>query len=133
MLTGHCHCGAVRYEVTGDPAYNEMCHCEDCRRHSGAPVVSWIGVPADALVIQAGTTRAYSSSEHTQRHFCPHCGTKLFYYNEQVLPGLASIQTATLDDPNLIPPKAQIQVADRIGWMAKAHELPEFDRYPAPE
>jgi hypothetical protein len=47
-----------------------------------------------------------------------------------MLPGIVDIQSATYDDPDVVPPQAQIQVADRIGWMKKAHELPEFERYP---
>ena len=54
----------------------------------------------------------------------------LFYTNEQIFPGQIDVQIATLDDPDAIEPSAQIQVAERIGWMARAHELPQFERYP---
>jgi hypothetical protein len=47
-----------------------------------------------------------------------------------LLPGIIDVQSATLDDPNAFAPLAQIQIADRIGWMARAHALPMFDRYP---
>ena len=43
---------------------------------------------------------------------------------------MIDIQSATLDDPDRIPVQAQIQTAERIGWMEKAHELPSFERYP---
>ena len=39
----------------------------------------------------------------------------------------------TLDDPDLIPAGAQIQVAERIGWMEKLDEMPSFARYPGME
>jgi hypothetical protein len=77
-----------------------------------------------------GTPKVYASSDSGRRHFCPDCGTGLFYVNEQMLPGIIDIQSATYDDPNAVPPQAQIQVADRIGWMKSAHELPEFERFP---
>ncbi|MBX3561392.1 MAG: GFA family protein [Sphingomonas sp.] len=133
MPTGHCHCGAIRYEVTGDPVYKALCHCDDCRRHAGAPVVGWAAFPGNALTVQSGTAKVYASSENGRRHFCPDCGTGLFYYNETVLPGLVDIQIATLDDPGAMAPDIHVQAAERLGWMAKAHELPAFDRYPAPE
>lgn len=133
MPTGHCHCGAIRYEVTGNPLYKALCHCEDCRRHAGAPAVGWAAFASNCLTVLAGTPKVYASSEHGRRHFCPDCGTGLFYYNERMLPGLADIQIVTLDDPEAMAPTANIQVADRLAWMAKAHDLPEFDRYPAPE
>ena len=51
---------------------------------------------------------------------------------EKMLPGIIDIQSGTYDDPNAVPPKAHIQVAERIGWMERAHELPTFERFPPP-
>lgn len=129
-LTGGCHCGAIRYEVSGEPMTHALCHCRDCRRHAGAPMVGWTMFPAAAVRTVRGTVKVYTSSEHGRRHFCPDCGTGLFYTNERVLPGIVDVQSATLDDPDAVPARAQIQVAERIGWMEHAHGLPAFDRYP---
>ena len=41
-------------------------------------------------------------------------GTGLFYINEQMLPGIIDIQSATYDDPETVPARAHIQVAERI-------------------
>ena len=132
-MFGGYHCGAIRYRVEGTPRTHALCHCSDCRRHAGAPMVSWAMFARDAVKIEKGAVKIYHSSEHGRRHFCPDCGTGLFYSNEQVLPGIIDVQSATLDDPNAFAPQAQIQIADRIGWMARAHELPRFDRYPPRE
>jgi hypothetical protein len=129
MPKGQCHCGAVRYEMSAETIHQALCHCGDCRRHSGAPMVAWGLVPRDQLKIE-GETREYASSEHGRRLFCGACGTGLFYTNDAVFPGQIDVQIATLDDPEAIPPQVQIQVAERIGWMARAHELPQFERYP---
>lgn len=131
MPTGRCHCGAVTYEMPNEVLHHALCHCTDCRRHAGAPMVGWAMAPADQVRI-AGKTKVYASSEHGRRHFCEACGTGLFYTNEAVFPGLIDVQSATLDDPDEIPAQAQIQLAERIGWMATAHELPAFERYPGP-
>jgi hypothetical protein len=133
MPIGQCHCGAIRYRVEGEPVYSALCHCADCRRHAGAPMVGWTAYPAAALTVLKGAPKIYRSSENGRRHFCPDCGTGLFYYNEVALPGIADIQTATLDDPGAVAPQIHVQVAERIGWMASAHELPAFDRYPPPD
>ena len=50
--------------------------------------------------------------------------------NAIMLPGIIDVQSATYDDPDAVPARAHIQVAERIGWMDRAHELPAFDRYP---
>ncbi|QGM94162.1 GFA family protein [Methylocystis rosea] len=129
-MQGGCHCGAVRYSIEGEAITSTLCHCADCRRHAGAPVVGWAMFPDTSVSIIKGATTTYESSEHGRRQFCPACGTGLFYRNSQVLPGVVDVQTATLDDPSLLPPRAQIQIAERIAWMKEAHALPEFERYP---
>ncbi len=93
-------------------------------------MVAWTMYPVAAVKVTKGTPKIRKSSEHGRRHFCPDCGTGLFYFNDQVLPGIVDVQSATYDDPDAIPAQVHIQVAERIGWMEKAHELPSFDRYP---
>lgn len=130
LLTGRCHCGAIRYEMPrAEVLHHALCHCGDCRRHAGAPVVGWAMLPARHLTVH-GTPRVYASSADGRRSFCADCGTSLFYANEATLPGLVDVQTGTLDDPASLPPGAQIQVAERLPWMAALHTLPEFERYP---
>jgi hypothetical protein len=129
MPKGQCHCGAVRYDMPAETIHKAVCHCSDCQRHSGAPMVAWGLVGKDQLKVE-GETREYASSENGRRHFCPQCGTALFYTNDQIFPGQIDVQIATLDDPNAIRPDVQIQVADRIGWMTQLDQMPTFDRYP---
>jgi hypothetical protein len=131
-LTGGCHCGAIRYEVDGEALTHALCHCSDCRRHSGAPMVGWTMYPAGAVKITKGSPKIYESSRHGRRQFCPDCGTGLLYSNAEVLPGLIDVQSSTYDDPGAVPARVHIQVAERIAWMERAHELPQFDRYPPP-
>lgn len=129
-IEGGCHCGAIRYRVEGEAKTHALCHCTDCRRHSGAPMVGWTMYAASACTVTRGTPKLYASSEHGRRYFCPDCGTGLFYKNDSILPGIIDIQSATYDDPAAVPARVHIQIADRIAWMKTAHELPMFDRYP---
>jgi len=133
VLAGGCHCGAIRYEVEGDPLTHALCHCSDCRRHAGAPMVAWTMYPEDSLKLTQGVPKVYQSSQHGRRHFCGNCGTGLFYYNEEMLPGIVDIQSATYDAPGAVPARAHIQVAERIQWMESAHELPQYLRFPPQE
>lgn len=127
--TGQCHCGAIHYSMPTAVEHHALCHCQDCRRHSGAPMVGWALVGRDALEL-TGEPKTYASSEHGRRLFCGDCGTGLFYTNEAIFPGQIDVQTGTLDDPDLIPAQAQIQTAERIGWMEKLDQMPVFERYP---
>jgi len=47
-----------------------------------------------------------------------------------MLPGIVDIQSATLDDPSVFPIQCHIQTAERIDWMADAHKLAAFKRFP---
>ncbi|MCP3442739.1 GFA family protein [Bradyrhizobium sp. CCGUVB14] len=107
-----------------------LCHCVDCRRHSGAPMVGWAMYSREAVKLVRGQPSIYRSSEHGRRHFCADCGTGLFYINENLMPGIIDIQSGTYDHPDAVPAMMHIQVAERIGWMERAHELPVFERFP---
>lgn len=127
---GGCHCGAVRYQVEGDVVHSGLCHCIDCRKASGAPMMAWAAYKDEQFKVVAGEAVTRNSSGATMRSFCGACGTGLWYRNSEFLPGLIDIQIATLDNPDAIEPMAHIQVAERIGWMESAHALPSFERFP---
>jgi hypothetical protein len=129
-LQGGCQCGAVRYAVDGEPQHVALCHCEGCRKSAGAPAVAWAAFAEDEFSLKQGELTTYNSSGSAMRSFCPVCGTGICYRNADMLPGIVDIQAATLDNPDALPVQAQIQTAERIGWMATAHELPQFERYP---
>jgi hypothetical protein len=46
-----CPCGAVRFVAAGQPEWVALCHCESCRKHSGAPVYVFVGFKRDAYVV----------------------------------------------------------------------------------
>jgi hypothetical protein len=129
-ITGGCHCGKIRYQAEGRAITHALCHCTDCRRHAGAPMVGWTMYALDAVEVTKGQPKIYESSANGRRHFCGDCGTGVFFSDAVVLPGIIDIQSATYDDPEAVSPEAHIQVADRIRWMERSHELPTFDRYP---
>jgi hypothetical protein len=128
--SGQCQCGAIRYQLTGEPNVVAACHCIDCRRSAGAPMVTWAMFPEEALALTKGEPRTFNSSGTAMRSFCADCGTGLFYRNAAMLPGIVDIQSSTLDDPEALPPVVQIQTAERLHWMTQLHELPEFERFP---
>ena len=129
MPEGGCHCGAVRYSAGGEVKHSGVCHCETCRRTTGALTTAWVAFSSDELTVE-GEPASYFSSEGIERQFCAKCGTSLFYYNEALMPGVADILTATLDDPDSCPPGAHVNMGDAIGWEARLEELPKLARFP---
>lgn len=130
MLHGRCHCGEVQFQVPNQPVTSSICHCDDCRRQSGAPISAWAMVRSDALTV-FGKPKVYASSEHGRRLFCASCGTGLFF-TSAVLDAMAMVQVriAALDEPSAITPQYQVQTAERVAWMMVPHELPAFERFP---
>ncbi len=80
----------LRYAAEGNPAHTALCHCSDCRRSSGAPMVCWALFPTEIRQIQ-GMPVSYEPSPGTIRQFCGTCGTGLFYANEAIFPGQIEI------------------------------------------
>lgn len=94
-------------------------------------MVSWAIFELGEVKVTKGAPKVRASSEYGQRHFCADCGTGLFYVSEAYLPGKIDVASATLDDPDAImAPQAQVQTAERIGWLEAAHASPAFARYP---
>lgn len=131
VRAGGCFCGDVRYEVEGDPAYHAVCHCEGCRASSGAPMLSWSAFKEGQFTLKSGQPSTFEGTPGAQRNFCPRCGTGLFYRNAQMLPGLVDIQSSTFDDAAEHSPAIQVQCAERLPWMTRLAELPEFERFPS--
>ncbi|WP_296949441.1 GFA family protein [uncultured Massilia sp.] len=125
--TGGCACGAVRYETAG-PAFNAtLCHCVDCRRASGAPALAWFSVPAAALRWTAGAPVVHRSSGRARRGHCGRCGTQLTWQGD-ASPDEIDVATATLDDPELAPPRDHTFAAERLSWLRLDDGLPAYPR-----
>ena len=70
-------CRAVRYEASGDPISVIFCHCESCRKHTGAPVAALAGFKRDQVRFTGDQRATYESTPGVQRGFCGRCGTPL--------------------------------------------------------
>lgn len=129
--SGRCSCGKIQYELSGAPQWVAICHCRDCQRSAGAPMVVWAIFPEADVKVKTGAPKTINSSSAAMRSFCPDCGTGLFYRNSENLPGLVDVQVATLDDPNAFPPTVQVQTAERQSWIPHLATLEAFERFPA--
>jgi hypothetical protein len=127
-LTGGCSCGAIRYRAQGPPQSTSLCHCESCRRATGAPSLAWAIFPEDKVEVVKGTLAIYQPSPDIERGFCPRCGTSLTYRRAS-RPGLFDVTTASLDDPETCPPAKEIWTEERLSWEAANPDLPQFSQF----
>lgn len=106
-VTGGCHCGAIRYEIDETPLNSGMCHCRDCQKASGAPLMVWVDMEPSKFRFTKGQPAIHESSNFAQRGFCADCGTCLTYAIKE-RPEEIDVAVATLDDPDVAPPSFQI-------------------------
>ena len=76
-VEGGCLCGAVRFVATGEPTGVAWCHCQSCRRHSGAPVSVFVAFRRDAYEVTKGDITKFNPSPGRWRGFCARCGSTL--------------------------------------------------------
>ena len=125
MTAGGCFCGRVRYEAGGVPFHATVCHCADCRRVSGAPMVGWFSVVPEALRFTEGAPRLFASSPGVMRGFCDACGTPLTFQDRA---GEIDVTICSLDDPEALPPGDHTRTDGQLAWVRLSDGLPRHRR-----
>ena len=77
-LRAACFCGAVSLSVdtAQAPISSSICHCETCRRLSGAPMMATVMYPKGAVTVSARETLSETrTSKHVKRLRCPACSS----------------------------------------------------------
>jgi len=125
-VDGGCLCGAVRYRLHDRPKPGADCHCEDCRRASGAPYVTWCCAPSKAIEILSGELCKVQFATRL-RSFAACCGTPLFIQDE-VNAEWIDLTVSSLDHPTILPPVAAIWTEDKLPWVSLDPSRPAFLR-----
>lgn len=115
MLQGRCFCAAVRFTTPLPVQSATICHCESCRRASGAMAVAWYTVPVSQLRIDAGELSERESSPGAFRGYCADCHSPLTYRSAS-RPDEIDVVVAALEDPAQVVPTDHIFVDDTVAW-----------------
>ena len=103
QFEGGCLCGAVRFVATGRPKGVYWCHCQSCRRHSGAPASVFVAFEhAKYTVTEGEITKFDSSPGRTRRGFCTQCASTLTCESAR-LPTEAHFHVGAFDEAARIP------------------------------
>jgi hypothetical protein len=114
--SGGCLCGAVRFEVFGAPKWTGYCHCNSCRKHTGAPVSAFAGYERDHVRFTKGVLATFASSSGVKRGFCSTCGSTLTYEGER-WPTEFHFHVGAFDRPEDFKPNGQAFKDERISWL----------------
>ena len=126
--TGGCLCGAVRYETKATPIGACHCHCEQCRRHTGAVFASAVGFSTEEISWTNEQPSMYRSSENCGRLFCSRCGSALAQQWLDI--GMLWPLIGTLDHPESVLPEFHMFTEEQIPWLKLDDGLPRHSKFP---
>jgi hypothetical protein len=123
---GGCLCGAIRYRATAAPVRGVICHCPQCKKHSGSLALSFVHFPVKNFTWLKGEPKRYRSSQFAERGFCEKCGSTLSMH-EEVLADRMLIAVGSLDEPARARIDDHVWTKDRIPWFDVSDGLPRFE------
>jgi hypothetical protein len=126
VIRGGCLCGAVQYEGIGEPDNVTHCHCEDCRKSTGAPFVTWASFRPGNFQVTKGKPREIRWVGRV-RSFCERCGSALTFMSRPDADEI-DVTVATFDQPEIAKPADHIWTEDRMSWINLADNLPQHAR-----
>jgi hypothetical protein len=132
--TGGCACGAVRYEVSGEPIMMNDCQCRNCQRESGtgrSSHLTFVGAPVQVTGEPSLRTTTGEGGTRKSRAFCPTCGAPV-YIAFPDMPEVFVASAGSLDDPARYKPQLVMWTAAGHAWDHLDPALPRFEKMPPP-
>ena len=131
MITGHCECGSVQYQVDGEINDFSHCHCSQCRRLHGAAYVSFGGVSRKDFSYISGQSdiASYASSNTHDRIFCKNCGSNIMVELDTE-PDDLYLAMGTIDGNPKLPTGYHIFVGSKAPWHTIDDQLAQHDEFP---
>ncbi len=124
-----CSCGQLTAQVSGEPVRNSICHCLACQRRTGSPFAQQARFPrANVTVAGRSTTFVRVGDEGSRAvfHFCPTCGTTV-YYEPESLPGFIMVPVGAFAEPDFPAPTVSVYEERMHSWIVPP---PDAEHYP---
>ena len=119
---GHCLCKRTSCEFGGHSSSSCYCHCDDCRRNCGAPVVAFLGVSSDHFSWTGSPPRSFVSSPGVRRFFCDTCGSPMGFEADHY-PGSIYLYAASLENSQNFQPSFHLNIDHRLPWLTLDDQL----------
>jgi hypothetical protein len=118
--TASCRCGQLRVTVTGDPVRVSVCHCLNCKKRSGSAFAVQARWPAAQVTVE-GSWKSFvkvaDSGNPATYHFCPDCGSDVYYANDGKFEGLIAIPLGAFEDPYAFAPTFSVWEERKHDWV----------------
>lgn len=125
MHQGSCLCGRIRFEIDGDLAGIQLCHCSQCRRASGSAFAANLPVSADNFQLIAGAPKSFESSPGKERLFCGDCGSPIISRTDRV-PGMVRVRAGLIAEPVETKAVFHFHVASKASWLPIEDRLAQY-------
>ena len=119
MTIARCSCGALLVALTGAPVRISACHCLACQRRTGGAFgVAAFYERSQAEVRGASSvyTRDGDSGLPLDFHFCPACGSTVFW-RAAFRPHLIAIALGCFEGDKPGPPEKQVYLEHKLEWV----------------
>lgn len=125
-LTARCYCGAVTLRSSAPPTGVIHCHCNQCRRQSGAAFTTWVSLRREATAIGGQDfLLSHEVSANGSRHFCRCCGSHLFTVDQRY-PKVLGVPAGVVDDAASLVPSGHYFVSHKAPWHEISDGLPQY-------
>ncbi|MBL6615123.1 MAG: GFA family protein [Reyranella sp.] len=129
-----CCCGQLRIRTRGEPRIVSSCNCLCCQRRTGAVFGSAAFFGRGQIVATEGEASAFhrqgDSGAGLTFHFCPKCGSTVFWENER-LPDIVSVAVGAFADPAFPPPVRTVWTRTKHAWVGFPEGVPHHPENPA--
>ena len=114
-----CSCGQLTAEVSGEPVRVSICHCLACQRRTGSVFGQQARFRREDVSL-AGASSEYvrvgDEGTRVEFHFCPNCGSTV-YWKLAGLEGYLAIAVGAFADPNFPEPRVSVYESRKHGWV----------------
>jgi hypothetical protein len=115
-----CCCGQLAVTCTGEPVRVSMCHCLECQRRTGSVFGAQARFRSEDVVIEGRSTtfvRVGDEGGRAEFHFCPVCGSTVYYVFEGA-PELTAVTVGAFADPSFPAPVFSVYEERKHAWVA---------------
>ena len=117
--TASCACGQLRIVCQGEPRSVVLCHCLDCQRRTGSTYGIAAFFARENVSVEGRASRYSRESDSGASvtfHFCPDCGTSVFWEPER-LPDHLGVAVGAFADPSFPAPTKSVWSERRHPWV----------------
>jgi len=114
-----CSCGQLTAEVIGEPVRVSICHCLACQRRTGSVFGQQARFRREDVSLSGASSeyvRVGDEGTRVEFHFCPNCGSTV-YWKLAGLEGYLAIAVGAFADPNFPEPRVSVYESRKHGWV----------------